>query len=247
MKAIILAAGRGSRMGQGTKDIPKCMMRLFGKTLLEQCIQTLIASGFEKQDIAIVTGYKAEKITVDGVKYFHNKDWENTNMFVSLTMASEWLEKEPCIVCYSDIVFDVSPIMKLREDPSKLAITYYTEYWELWKQRFENPLEDLETFQLEDGFLKEIGKKPTSPEDMEGQFMGLIKITPEGWETIQEAIKLPMSKPISKLDMTTLLQHLIEFGCKINAIKTSELWLECDNQKDIQLYETIFNKGEHLS
>lgn len=240
MKAIILAAGRGSRMGDGTADVPKCMMTLEGRTLLDRCISSLKEAGFAAEDIGVVTGYRREKICVKVGRMFHNADWEQTNMFVSLTMAEEWLQAEPCLVCYSDIVFSPSAAKKLTESDREFAITYYSNFWQLWQKRFENPLEDLETFRLENGRLVEIGRKPLRKEDVQGQYMGLLLFTPSGWEKIRQAVKLPMPKSLAKLDMTTLLQHLLTLGHEIEAIRTDDLWLECDNQNDIEVYEKEF-------
>lgn len=237
MKAVILAAGRGSRMGAGTEEIPKCMLTLFGKTLLERCVNSLETAGFARADIGIVTGYRRDKINVAGVNYFHNADWERTNMFISLTMAEEWLKNDVCIVSYSDIVFSPETVKKLINIDKCFAITYYTGFWELWSKRFENPLDDLETFKISNGTLLEIGKKPSSKNDIQGQYMGLLRFTPSGWEKVVNAIKTPMPKPVERLDMTTLLQHLLTFGYEITAIPADELWLECDNQNDIQVYE----------
>ena len=98
MKIIILAAGRGSRMGERTKNLPKCMCKLLGKTLLVRCLETLEKANIKKEDIGIVTGYMKDKITIDGVTYFHNEDWSTTNMFISLTKARSWLENDVCIL-----------------------------------------------------------------------------------------------------------------------------------------------------
>lgn len=241
MKAIILAAGRGSRMGKETEYIPKCMITLAGRTLLDRCIEVVGKCGIKKEDIGIVTGYKQEKINIEGVKYFHNPNWENTNMFISLTMAKQWLENDTCLVCYSDIVFQEESLIKLINSTEDIAITYYTKYRELWEKRFEDPLKDLETFKVESEKVIEIGKKPQSFDDIEGQYMGLIKIQPKGWAKIEEAVKKPLKKPIEKLDMTTLLQFLIELGEDIHAIQVDDLWLECDNYNDVMLYEKCYN------
>jgi choline kinase len=237
MKAIILAAGRGSRMGEKTANMPKCMMELWGRPLIEHCVDSLKGAGFAASDIGIVTGYRQEMICVPEVNYFHNADWESTNMFVSLTMAAAWLHTEPCVVSYADIIFSEKAVKKLMAADSEFAITYYTGFWELWSKRFADPLEDLETFRLETGKLVEIGKKPKNREEVQGQYMGLLKFSPSGWRKIEEAVKLPMPKTIAKLDMTTLLQHLLGLGYAIEAIETGELWLECDNERDVALYE----------
>jgi choline kinase len=247
MKAIILAAGRGSRMGDGTADNPKCLMKLWGKTLLEMCVGTIEKAGIKKEDIGIVTGYKKEKIVVDGITLFHNLEWETTNMFISLVKAGEWLRNEASIVCYSDIVFHESAIKKLINCKKEIAITYYSDFKELWNKRFENPLCDLETFKInKNNIITEIGEKPQSVDEVQGQYMGLLRFEPSGWKKIECAVKLPMKKTVEKLDMTTLLNHLISLGIEVYGIKTDELWLECDNLNDIKLYEEEYggNKCE---
>lgn len=240
MKAIILAAGRGSRMNEGTANNPKCLMQLCGQTLLDYGIKSLVKAGFDKSDIAVVTGYKKEMIQVEGVKYFHNAKWAETNMFISLTMAREWLVSQPCIVCYADICYNMNAVKKLRESPASLAITYFTGYWDLWSKRFENPLDDLETFKLHDGELLEIGQKPYTKEDVQGQYMGLIKFTPASWADVERVVRLPLPKPVEKLDMTALLNSMLKNGVKITAIPTDDLWLECDNMDDISVYENLY-------
>lgn len=241
MKAIILAAGRGSRMGEGTEEIPKGMMQLQGKPLLEYGLRSLHQAGFDEADIAIVTGYRGDKIQYPGVRYFKNEQWETTNMFVSLTMARPWLQSEDCIVCYSDIVYSPKAVAALM-DPQvgDIGITSYSGYWDLWAARFKNPLEDLETFRLNQGELVEIGKRPHHRNQVEGQYMGLLKFSPAGWQTVEQAVQLEMPKPIEKLDMTTLLQHLLNLGNKIDVVNTDDLWLECDNRDDIALYEQLY-------
>jgi choline kinase len=243
LKTIILAAGRGSRLGERTKDRPKCMCTLQGRTLLDRCMETLEKAGVAPADIGIVTGYRSEMFTVPGVTYFHSPDWEKTNMFWSLTMAREWLGQEPCIVCYSDVVFSPGAFQALAGSSAPLAITYYTGYWDLWSRRMEDPLADLETFRLsEEGRLLEIGKKPRGRDEIQGQFMGLLRFTPESWAWVEETIRQPMAKTVEKLDMTTLLQELLQREYPVQAISTSDLWLECDSEQDILVYEREFSK-----
>lgn len=241
MKTIILAAGRGSRLGERTKDKPKCMCALKGRTLLDRCLETLMQAGIAREEIGIVTGYRSDMFTERGITYFHNEIWEQTNMFYSLTMAEAWLKSEPCLVCYSDIVFAPEAVRSLAECNTPAAITSYSGYWELWQKRMENPLEDLETFRVAaDGKLLEIGLKPGSPDEVQGQFMGLLRFTPESWGWVQETIRKPLPKTTEKLDMTTLLEGMIQEGYSIQTISTDGLWLECDSEHDIDVYEQIF-------
>lgn len=162
--------------------------------------------------------------TVPGVTYFHNADWENTDMFVSLTMARDWLKREPCVVCYSDIVFSPAAIKALLQSGAPLAITSYEGYCELWEKRMGDPLEDLETFRTDgNGRLMEIDGKPKSRENIGGQFMGLPQFTPESWQWVEETIPQPLPKPVQKLDMTTLLEGMVRLGYPVQAIPTQDL------------------------
>ena len=239
LKAIILAAGRGSRMKEKTEILPKCLTELFGKTLLEMQIKSLQNSGVE--EIGIVTGYKAEEITkrFPTLKYFHNDAWLETNMVSSLLKANEWLESDSCIVSYSDIVYTSKAVEILKNVSAEISITYYTKFLKLWEQRFENPLEDLETFKIDDNLnLIEIGQKTKHLEDIQGQYMGLLKFSPNGWEKIKNTMKKNLPRPIEKMDMTSLLNHALSNDVKIKTIPYEDLWLEVDNQKDLQLYES---------
>ena len=73
MKAIILAAGMGTRLGKYTENLPKCMLNFNGKTLIQHQIDTLRECGIT--DIIIVKGHVPEKIQIPGVKYYINDDY----------------------------------------------------------------------------------------------------------------------------------------------------------------------------
>lgn len=240
MKAIILAAGRGSRMGNNTIEKPKCLSQLFGKTLLELELQAIKSSGIEK--IGIVRGYMANKISVGNTTYFDNEFWKNTNMVKSLCCADEWLKEDNCIVSYSDIVYEKEAIEILKKQSQDIVILYNTNWLELWKKRFENPLDDVETFKIDKyNRINEIGKKTNDLKDIQGQYMGLLKFTPSGWNIIETYLNSLSNDIVDKLDMTTLLSNLIENGVYIYGVAYSGLWLEADNENDLKIYEQYYS------
>ena len=138
MKAIILAAGRGSRMKTLTDDRPKCLVKLRGRTLLDWQLQALREAGIT--EIAIVTGYRRELLVNYNLVEFNNPRWAQTNMVSSLACAHEWLELEPCIVSYSDIFFEASAISSLMGCLANLAVMYDPNWLALWSKRFVDPL-----------------------------------------------------------------------------------------------------------
>ena len=87
MNAIILAAGEGSRLQPETTNIPKVMVKLFGKSLLEMQIDVFKKCGIN--DISIVTGYLADKISFPSINYFKNENYSSTAGNESLFCAKQ--------------------------------------------------------------------------------------------------------------------------------------------------------------
>src|ERR1700679_721119 len=115
MRAIILAAGRGSRMGHLSNDRPKCLVELEGKPLIERQIAALRRGGVD--EIGVVRGYRAEMIDFPGLVYFTNERWAETNMVMSLATAASWLCSGPVIVSYADIFYRSELIRGLSGPP----------------------------------------------------------------------------------------------------------------------------------
>jgi choline kinase len=159
LHSIVLAAGRGSRMDNLTRDKPKCMVELAGKTLLEWQLNAMMTSGVE--NILVVVGYLYNKIK-GNFSIIKNPRWYETNMVTTLTYASKWLEKFTCIISYSDILYHQSHVEKISETDGDIVITYDRLWLDLWKERFSDPLSDAETFMENNGILKEIGERTDS-------------------------------------------------------------------------------------
>jgi choline kinase len=236
MKAIILAAGRGSRMKSMTDERPKCLVELKGRTLLDRQINAIKTAGIKQ--ISIVTGYKRELLSINGIKEFHNSNWAETNMVSSLACADEWLEVEPCIVSYSDIFYDPTAINLLIENQAPIAITYDPHWIELWGRRFSDPLVDAETLRLNNNqTIVEIGNKPKSVQEIQGQYMGLLRFTPEGWNELVTVRETLSSKARKSIHMTAMLQKIVEADkIRIAAMPYTGDWGEIDSKKDLELY-----------
>lgn len=237
MKAIILAAGRGSRMKGLTEERPKCLVELRGKPLLDWQLKALREAGIG--DIAIVTGYKRELLATRGLVEFHNPRWSETNMVASLEAAAPWLEREPCLVSYSDIFYDASAVRALVECRASLAVTYDTNWRALWEKRFADPLVDAETFRMKpDGTLAEIGNKPRTVDEIQGQYMGLLRFTPEGWAEILRIRAGLAPAERDRMHMTGTLQKVIEAGrVPVAAVPYAGEWGEVDSEEDLAAYQ----------
>lgn len=247
MKAIILAAGRGTRMGNLTLNSHKCLSKIHGMQLIEIQINSLLESGVK--DIALVTGYNSSLVKKKEIKkYFHNKIWNKSNMIYSLFMADEWLSSEKCIVSYSDIFYSPNAIKSLKKSKGVLSITYDPNWLKLWSRRFSDPLSDAESFQINSkNEVVKIGSKEKNSENIMGQYMGLISFTPTGWKYFKKIWDNERRDKKLNLSITEILQRITFNGNpKITGISYEDIWGEVDRESDIILYEKLFNKNNPI-
>jgi len=238
MKGILLAAGRGSRMCELTQDRPKCLVELQGRTLLDLQRSALTSAGI--QEVGLVRGYRGECFEGFGLHCFQNPRWSTTNMVASLQCAAAWLRAETCIVSYSDIFYSADTVRALAASEHDLAIAYDPDWFKLWSRRFPDPLSDAESFRHEGGELLDIGQKTTSMDDIQGQYMGLLRFTPEGFAHIEAHLA---TVDADRLDMTTLLRQLLERGLRIGIVPVVGSWGEVDSDTDLGIYHQMIQEG----
>ena len=248
MRAVVLAAGRGRRMGHHTADRPKCLVELGGRTLLERQVVALRAAG--AAEVAVVAGWRADLFDDSGLTVFVNDRWATTTMVESLATAHSWLSDGPVLVSYGDIVYSAATVRALAAARQDLAIAYDPGWRPLWERRFARPLDDAETFRLHGaglpgtglpgtglggaGLLAEIGGRPTSADEVQGQYVGLLRFTPAGWAVVSDVL---LTEPaVRGLDLTGLLRFLLrERGLPIGATPVSGPWCEFDHPADLAI------------
>ncbi len=243
MHWIIPAAGRGSRLAPYTDTKPKWLVEFNGRSLCDRLLDTMKAACH--QDLNVVTGYRSEKFEEKfagrpKTQLIHNPDWEETNMVHSISLATSVLHAHTCIISYSDIFFSGQAVNDLEQSPADIAICYDPDPIPNWARRYDNPLDDLETFQISNlDRITEIGGKPKDITDVGGQFMGLIKTTPKGWGTLCQIRDSFDADKRRMLDMTSLLSQAITSGVDIHGVPNLNLWGEIDTGDDLALYTAL--------
>jgi L-glutamine-phosphate cytidylyltransferase len=243
-RALILAAGRGSRMGHVGDDRPKCLVELEGKPLIERQVAALRRGGID--EIGVIRGYRADMIDFPGLTWFANERWAETNMVMSIAAAAAWLRSGPVIISYGDIFYRSELVRGLAAAPGELVISYDRAWRSLWTRRFADPLADAETFRIDaTGQLLEIGGKTTRIEDIEGQYMGLLKFKPAAWSAVETLLSTLDPAQRDRLDVTGLLRRLIaDNRIPIGTVGTDGQWGEIDNPEDVALYQEMVREGE---
>ena len=131
MQLIVLASGRGSRLKKLTKKIPKCLVSVRSKTIIDY-----ISENFRKfNQTIILTGYKSNLIDKKfiNLKKVKNEKYMSTNMVYSLFCAKKFV-KQDVIISYSDIIFDDQIIDKMINF-NKTHIPLNKKWLNLWQKR----------------------------------------------------------------------------------------------------------------
>jgi GTP1/Obg family GTP-binding protein len=110
-----------------------------------------------------------------------------------------------------NIFYNLSDMKFLMKGNASLAVTYDPNWLKLWTLRFYNPLLDVETSRLTlKGTLTEIDSKPKSVDEIQDQYMGSLRFTPDGSEeVVRSRSKLSAAKSDS-ISITSILQMVID-------------------------------------
>ncbi len=247
MKAIVLAAGMGTRLKHLTENKPKGMLEFNGKSLIEHLLDTFSRCGIE--DVVIVRGYMEHKINFPGVRYYTNKDYDKTNMVETLFCAENELNDE-VIISYADIIYEDSVLKKLMVEDHDISVVVDDNWQEYFSARLGgDPLLDAESLLYDKaGFIKEIGGRNPALKDVQGQYIGLMKFKGQGVRVLKDVYHeakakywdkpWPRKKKFQKAYMTDLLQAIIDSGAKVSPVRVKNGWLEFDTVED---YENIVN------
>ena len=252
-RAIILAAGQGTRLRPLTNEKPKCLLSMQGKTLLNRQINSLKVAGIE--DILIVGGYRANLIKKLGYNCIVNPRYESTNMVATLFTGSSFFELGgDLIISYGDIIYQNNNLDKVLACTDEIGIMVDLNWKSYWELRFSDPLSDAETLIMDSkGYVTELGKKTDCFKRIQGQYTGLIKVREDKISKFAEFYKLLDQseiydgKDFPNMYMTSFLQKLIDGGWKVKAVPVRGGWLEIDSVKDLEIYNKLCESGELVS
>lgn len=250
MKAIILAAGQGTRLKKYTRDLPKGMLKFQGKTIIQRQIELYRKCGIE--DIMVVKGFSGEKIDYEGVTYYTNEDYANTNMVESL-MAARSEFTEDVIVSYSDVLFSEAMLRAMMEAPGDFLVAVDSAWKEYWQARYGRVDFDTESLTIDgDNRITSLGLEDPPLERIDARYIGLLKFSHRGLKSMERVMEKAYmlgedkpwqqsGKPVRKAYMTDLLQALIEEKEPVKAVCFQHGWIEFDTNED---YETASGWAE---
>jgi choline kinase len=211
------------------------------RSIIDHLIQTIKQCQIDR--ITIVTGYKKEvleKHLINEKVTFHtNENYLKSNMVSTLFCAKDEMD-EDIIISYADIIYSKEILDKLIRSDADLSVVVDIKWKELWVQRMENPLEDAETLKIKNGNIVELGKKPKNYDDIEGQYIGLIKISKTAinkiitfYESLDRTAMYD-GKDFDNMYMTSFIQNIIDNLMDVKPIYIEGGWIEIDSIEDLQ-------------
>ena len=224
-------------------------MAIFFGAILAQSVDTTIPVSLANSSNIINASVNSNN---NGVVVAKNDKYDSTNMVSSLFCAEKFMsDKEDLLITYSDIIYERKVLDSLIQSDSPIAISVDKDWDKLWKMRMANPLDDAETLKLRDGmYIDELGKKPKDFDDIQGQYMGLIKISADfvqqfckTWHELDRKLTYD-GQNHSNMYMTSFIQKFINIGIKVEAAFTNGGWLEIDTKSDLELYHSLYENNK---
>jgi len=238
IKAIIVAAGHDKRIEPLNEDIPKCLLDVKGKTILERQIENIRSCGIK--DIVIIKGYKQELIDFPDVKYYINPDFENTGIVSSLFFAREEMNSD-FIFLYSDIIFDKRLLEKLLKNNADVCLVADLDWKERYNERVKRSTGEVELIKVTKDRINKIGKN-INPKTAHGEFIGLAIFSKKGADILKKCYKNALKQyknkrfheapSIATAYFTDMIQEIIDTDFQINHLDVYGDWIEIDTFED---------------
>lgn len=245
MKIIVIAAGSGKRLGEDTKNVPKYLIKVNEKTIMEHQLDVFKKIPYE--DFIVITGPHKEKFTLNNITYVEDKNYPQHDILGSLMEARNHISGEVLIV-YSDIIIDNNILSKIVESKSDIGIAVDMNWEKAYEERTEHPRSEAENILVNGNDILKIKKNITDEKNI-GEFLGILKLSAKGSKIfVKKFLELEGTHvgrfhdapSLQKAYLTDMIQELIDSGIKVNPIMISGKWCEIDTRQDLERASRLF-------
>lgn len=243
MRPIIIGAGRGSRLGPRTDEIPKTLVPVMGRPMLDWILDALAAGGFSRRDVVFISGYRAEVVRAryPEFTFVDNRDWANNNILLSLLCAREHLG-DGFLCTYADIVYRPGIVRALMASPHDAALGCDTDWRRRYRDRSQHPESDGEKLLAEGDRVVRLSRT-IAPESASGEFVGVARFTAGGARTLLDGFDAAQAefagrtfregRSFEKAYLIDLFQWMIERGAAFHRADMHGGYMEIDTLEDL--------------
>lgn len=246
MKAIIVAAGRGRRLGPETAEIPKCMVSVGGKPILHRQLEAMRAAG--ATEFVVVRGYLGERIRAPGfaLRFVENPEWASNNILASLMYAAAEMN-EDFLFSYSDIVFAPAHARLAAASTAPVGLVIDRLWQETYVGRVHHPITEAELASVKDTgsgpAVDRVGKTVVPAAEAVGEFTGLAKFTAAGAAALRDVwtralaggLEAPFGRAahLRQAYLSDALNAMADGGTRLAPLYIDGRWREIDTEEDL--------------
>lgn len=243
MKAIIIAAGSAKRLGKKTKNLPKSLLDINGKTILER--QTCLLTNVGIHEIIVITGPNDSQFDKFPFIFVRDEDFDNHDILGSLMTAKDFFNDD-LIILYSDILFDKKILEQVINFVCDVGIAIDLDWEKNYENRNEHPKSEAENVLLENQKIIKIKKNISNynGDQVLGEFLGIVKLSSIGatnfakrYNFLQKTHlgRFHEAPSLTKAFITDIIQDLIESNILVSPIIVKGKWCEIDTKYDLEI------------
>jgi choline kinase len=243
VKAIIIGAGRGKRLERLTDELPKTLVTIVGRPILESILEALRAGGFGAEKTIFIRGYRGELVEAahPELAYVENAEWESNNILLSLLCARGHMG-QGFVSSYADIVYEPRAVSELVASPHDITLVCDTAWRRRYEKRSRHPETDAEKMTVKGDRVVALSRHVPSAEAA-GEFIGVMRMTPAGaarflaaFDALAARIGLDTpfheGRTLRKAYLIDLLEHMNRQGEPLHASFLDGGYMEIDTTED---------------
>ncbi len=263
-RAILIAAGRGKRLGAHTEEIPKCMVQVGDRPILGWVWKALAAVGVD--ELVVIRGYRGDvleqfvRTLVPKVTFVDNTEWQTNNVLLSMMCARRYFD-QPTYATYCDIIFTPAITRALAASPAEIGLVIDRDFRSIYEGRTEHPLDEGEVSDLmPDGSVARVGKRALPPAEAIGEYIGLARLGARGVAAVANTLdqlahrfagkeQEPFQRAATYRNayQTDLWQTMIDGGIRIDPVLVDGQWREIDTGQDLDRARVLVSSSQDWS
>lgn len=236
--AVIVAATRGSALGELTRDRPKCMLEVRHKPLLAQLVNLLRDAGVQRP--VVVRGYKKEMVNLPTIDTVDNDLYERTGQAASLACAKDRITGN-CVIAHGDILFRQHYLDQMFATEGDIVIVVDSN-WSERKPYSDGSVRnyvscsrpfDVDFLEQEPVYVSDMSQDMNSS-DISGEWIGLARVSEKGAGIVRNTLQeMQEDGTLPKSDLRDLFSRIARSGNKINVHYVVGQWLDVDDLADV--------------
>ena len=247
MKAIILSAGYGSRLGDLTNELPKSLVDVNGKSIIQRQIETFRHNNIK--EIIVIVGPNKDKFQLNDVEYVIDKNFHEHDQLGSLMTANKHFQND-VVISFGDVIVDNKIMKQIVESTYDIGVAIDLKWKKNYENRTQHPKSEADLALIKSNKLTKIKKNLDYVENYQlGEFLGIVKLSDDGCKLLLKRYneirnddngRFHDAESSAKAYLTDMIQELIDSKIEAKPIFISGKWCEIDTIEDLKSAKDMF-------